>query len=194
MYLSKSLFYFFLQIFKQTIWYTYTKNSMNIFQLILFVLLFTATNGHWFLKRPNTSKPVSYPSPGKRSLPDDQFDSIATDCSQSYSELRSTAQKAKWLLRCIYAKMSQAEDDNSRSSDSNDISLNSLLKSRSSSRRDRSLESASPTDESFNRLLLKLMRGRMMKKWRTALLHSRWVYDISMSAIYTSSKFCAFKL
>lgn len=133
---------------------------MSILQLILFVMLFLITSGHWFIKRPDSSKHVGYPNPGKRSLPEeDQF-----DCSKSFSQLHSYEQKTRWIVRCIYAQLNPTDNDNSLSSESNDIQYELPPTSRSSSHEDQPPQEASTLDNSFNQFLFKARRGGIMKK------------------------------
>lgn len=123
-------------------------------------MLFSSTTGHWFIKRPDSSKHVGYPNPGKRSLPEE--DQI--DCSQSFSQLHSVDQKARWIMRCIYSQLTSTDNDNSLSSESNDIQYELLPTSRSSSSEEQRSQQVSSLDNSFNRLLFKSRRGGIMKK------------------------------
>lgn len=137
---------------------------MNTLQLTLFVLFFVTTNGFWYIKRPNSSRPVIYPSPGKRSLPDHQSDTITIDCSQPYSKLHSSVQKTKWILKCVYSESTQIDDDSSHSSDSSSTTDELPQTSRSSSQQDERSHNAATIDNSLKRLLLKLRHSGLIKK------------------------------
>ena len=128
---------------------------MKIFLLILLFSSFVfTTNALWYVKRPE-QKP--YPSPGKRSLPDEETNSVEIDCSRSYTHMRSYEQQIAWILTCIY-------DQIPLPSNSNDIEPESRLASRPNLYDNRSPHVSSSKSNSMKKLLLKLRQRRMKNK------------------------------
>jgi hypothetical protein len=146
--------------FSSDILYDFVFQTMNILPLILFISFCLTTNAQWHIKKTDPSKSGIYRNPGKRSVLDQQIDSSQTDCSKSFFQLNSYQEQVRWIFTCLDGKLPSQIDDNSISSESDDILLDSISTS---------IPIPTPSDDteynsSFNKFLSKLRQGGIRKR------------------------------
>jgi hypothetical protein len=137
---------------------------MNILQLIFFISFLLIINAQWYIKKTYQTKLMPYPNPGKRTLPKEQTNFVERDCSRPFSQLNSYQERINWIYTCIYSKSPLKINENSFSSNLNNLEVESP-----STRRLIRREIGSPHvvssyftehNNSFNKLLMKLLQGR----------------------------------
>jgi hypothetical protein len=75
---------------------------MNTTIFFCFLTILFGVNGQWFIiKKDYPSHLMNYPNPGKRSLPDENFN---IDCSLPYSYFQTPEEKTAWLYSCASQK------------------------------------------------------------------------------------------
>jgi hypothetical protein len=137
---------------------------MNILQLILLISFFSTTNARWYIKKTDQTKPAGYPNPGKRSLPEEESDSVQIDCSKSFSQLNSYQDQSAWIFTCLYNRLQSQINEDSLSSNSDDITLESSSTSEYTLQEDRIPSYDTEYNRSFNKFLRRLRQGGMEKK------------------------------
>jgi hypothetical protein len=128
---------------------------MNHLPLVLFISFFLTTSAQWHIKKNDQLKNGGYRNPGKRSVLDRKSDILPIDCSQPFSQLNSHQEQVAWILTCLHDRFLMRINDNSLSSESEDIQFDTISTTRSIP----TLSDDAEYQSSFNKLLSRLRKG-----------------------------------